>query len=68
MNWHEVFSAAYQIPLCFSAALLIASIGRALLRDLADWMAGNCTDPGDPLVVPRPSSQPPSETNPPFRL
>jgi hypothetical protein len=41
MNWHEVFSAAYQIPLCFSAALLIASIGRALLRDFAEWMAGN---------------------------
>jgi len=41
MNWHEVFSAAYQIPLCFSAALLIGSIGRALLLEFSAWLAGH---------------------------
>jgi hypothetical protein len=38
MNWHEVFSAAYQIPLCFSAALLIALIGKMLLSEFTRWM------------------------------
>jgi hypothetical protein len=41
MNWHDVFNAAYQIPLCFSAALLIGSIGKALLHVFAEWLTGN---------------------------
>jgi len=39
MNWHEVLKAAFQIPCCFSAALLIMASARAALRELCAWLA-----------------------------
>jgi hypothetical protein len=40
MDWNDVFRAAYQVPLCFSAAFLIVSVAQVLYEDLFHWMAG----------------------------
>jgi hypothetical protein len=37
MTLNEGLTAAYQIPCCFSAALLIMASVRAALREFLDW-------------------------------
>ena len=39
MSWHDVLKAGYQIPCCFSAALLIMVTARTLARELFAWLA-----------------------------
>lgn len=40
MEWNDIFRAAYQVPLCFSAAFLIVSTAQVLCEDFLQWMVG----------------------------
>lgn len=40
MEWNNIFRAAYQVPLCFSAAFLIVSVVFVLCEDFFQWMVG----------------------------
>jgi hypothetical protein len=40
MNWHDALTAAYQIPCCASAALLIGVTTRAAVEEFFQWFTG----------------------------
>ena len=40
MTLHQALTAAYQIPCCFSAALLIMFTARAAFYEFLDWFSG----------------------------
>jgi hypothetical protein len=40
MTLHDALKAAYQIPCCFSLALVIVASARMLLREFLAWLGG----------------------------